>query len=102
MIHYFIHLAVLGLTYDVQDLLCITQDLRSAQTPQLWPVGSVVVVHGLSCPVACGIFILQSGPADGYFLTVTIISQYACLSDHLKLLQCCMSAVVAVQLLSHV
>ena len=61
MIHYFIHLAVLGLTYDVQDLLCITQDLRSTQTPQLWPVGSVVVVHGLSCPVACGIFILQPG-----------------------------------------
>ena len=59
MIHYFIYLAVLVLL-----MMCRVSSvsyLCSAQTPQLWPVGSVVVVRGLSCPVARGVFVLQPG-----------------------------------------
>ena len=47
----------------------------SSQTPQLWHAGSAVVVHGLSCSMACGILVLWPGiwpvsPAlPGRFLT---------------------------------
>ena len=30
----------------------------SSQTPQLWHAGSAVVVHGLSCSMACGILVI--------------------------------------------
>ena len=52
---------------------CIGSQLQ--QPPQLWHAGSVVVVCGLSCPVACGVLVLRPGirpvsPApQGSFLT---------------------------------
>ena len=41
----------------VQWLLIVVASLLAA--PRLWSTGSVVVMHGLSCPVACGIFLGQ-------------------------------------------
>ena len=40
------------------------QDVRASvvatrEAPRLWSIGSVVVVHGLSCSTACGIFLDQ-------------------------------------------
>ena len=43
----FIYLAASGLR-------CIMQIFHhSMQTLHLWPTGSLVVTHGLSCPIAC-------------------------------------------------
>ena len=33
--------------------------LYTWELQELWPMGSVVLVHGLNCPVACGIFLDQ-------------------------------------------
>ena len=57
------------LSYGMQDLHCIMQDLS------LWRVGSVVVVCRLSCSIACGIFVPLPGfepispTLQGRFLT---------------------------------
>ena len=64
-------LAASGLSCSMWDLPCGMQNLslwcvgsllrRSGFSLLLWHMGSVVVVHGLSCPVACGILVPGSG-----------------------------------------
>ena len=62
-------LAASGLSCSIWELHCIMQDLS------LWYMGSLVLVHGLSCPMICGILVPQPGlkptcPAlQGGFLT---------------------------------
>ena len=61
-------MAASGLSCSTRDLLCSTQASLVAvpglSTCGAWApehVGSVVVVCGLSCPVACGILVPQPG-----------------------------------------
>ena len=35
----------------------MAHELSSCSPPGLWSTGSIVVVHGLSCSMACGIFL---------------------------------------------
>ena len=48
-------LVVLGLLNAVASLV-VEHGLKGAQAQQLQPMGSGLVVRGLNCPTACGIF----------------------------------------------
>ena len=51
-------IAVHGLLISVASLV-VEHGLQMCGLQQLWHAGSVVVVHGLSCSAACGIFLDQ-------------------------------------------
>ena len=57
-IYFWLHwvfVAVRGLLIAVSSLVA-EHGLQVRGLQQLWPLGSVVVAHGLSCSAACGIF----------------------------------------------
>ena len=80
----------------VQWLLIVVASLLAA--PRLWGTGAVAVVHGLSCPVACGIFLDQESnscllhwQADFFFYhwaTRKVLKLLFCVNKICKILLC--------------